>query len=352
MSKNSEILTDIEIEFKDSLKSINKKVKHANSKDEINIEYNKLLNIFLNKDSKLLKILKKLKKIKDIDEKRLIGKKANELREKITNEIKNSQKQTIIKFIENQTKQEKIDPTKPGILPKQFAHQNIVTQTIEKIEDIFISMGFGVEYSYEIDSAYNAFDTVNIPEDHPARDNWDTLWMEDNNLAIPHTSAMQNRILKNNNIPIKKIIIGKCFRNEATDATHEHTFYQMEGIYLDKNVSMGDMIGVLLEFLQNYFNSQFKYKFIPDFFPFVEPGGQIAIEKSAITHEKSQSEEYLEILGCGMIHPDVIKKAGKDPDIYNGFAWGVGIERLILLKYDISDIRLFYSGDLNFIKQF
>jgi len=166
---------------------------------------------------------------------------------------------------------------------------------------------------------------------------------------------MQNRILAQDNSLIKEIIIGKCFRNEATDARHEHTFHQLEGVYLAKKATMGDMLGVLLEFFEKYFERKLKYKFTPDFFPFVEPGAMLSIE-CVICDGKGckvcKFSGYLEVLGCGMIHPKVIANAGKNPKEYSGFAWGIGIERLALLNNDINDIRYFYSNNLRFINQF
>lgn len=297
---------------------------------------------YLGKSSKLLSILGNLKEMAAEDKKK-IGKAANQLRIELTEDLKKAGDKANAQLLRQQLENEHIDPTHPGITNTDKAAAHIITKTIEQIEDIFRGMGFEIEYSYQIDTPENAFDGVNIPENHPARDSWDTIWLSDGNLGIPHTSAMQNRIIAGNDLPIKKIILGKCFRNEATDATHEHTFHQMEGVYLDRHVTMAEMIGVLLEFLNSFFDAEFKHKFIPDFFPFVEPGGQLAIEKDG---------EYLEILGCGMVHPEVIRRAGKDPAKISGFAWGVGIERLIILKHGVEDIRHFFSSDLDFIKQF
>jgi len=194
-----------------------------------------------------------------------------------------------------------------------------------------------------------------ISKGHPARDSWDTFWTEDENILITHTSSMQNRVLRSKTPPIRAIVPGKCFRNEATDARHEHTFYQVEGIYVDKGITFTDMLGTLKTYFEAFFEKEIQVKFMPDFFPFVEPGGQMALS-CVLCDMKGckvcKGTGWLEILGCGMIHPNVLKEAGIDTDLYTGFAWGFGLERLIMLKQNIEDMRIFHSGDLRFIRQF
>jgi phenylalanyl-tRNA synthetase alpha chain len=355
MADELEKLDNIKQEFNESLKVVRTELKEAETEEEIQTRAKEIIDTYLGDSAELNAILSSLKDIEDKSLKKDIGTKANKLRNDIESKTQELQSELQEELIEKRLKKESIPANWPTKSTKQeYGHKHIVTQEIQRIEDIFTKMGFGVEYSLEIDTPENAFDFVNIPESHPARDSWDTLWMDDGNLAIPHTSAMQNRILSEGELPIRKVIIGKCFRNEATDATHEHTFYQLEGVYLDQNVNMGEMLGVLIEFLKAYYKKDFNYKFTPDYFPFVEPGAQMAIDKSVVTgnNEIKSKSDYLEILGCGMIHPRVIEMAGKDPEKYSGFAWGVGLERLLLLKYGIDDIRNFYSGDLRFIKQF
>jgi phenylalanyl-tRNA synthetase alpha chain len=352
--KKGELLTDLKIEFDKAISEYTSQIKTLEEKKEISQNIKKLQSKFLGKESKLLEILGSIKDIENKDEKKEIGKKSNELRVEFEEKIEEYKQESTKEFLKQSLEKEIIDPTRPGEKPF-VAHKHIISTTVEKIEDIFTNMGFGIEYSLEVDNAQNAFDFVNIPEDHPARDNWDTLWLEDGNLAIPHTSAMQNRIMSSNDVPIKKAIIGKCFRNEATDARHEHTFMQLEGVYLNKTASLSEMLGVLLEFFESFFDKKLKFKFTPDYFPFVEPGGQMAIE-CVLCDGKGcrvcKGSGFLEVLGCGMIHPNVIKMAGKDPKEYKGFAWGVGIERLVLINYQVNDIRYFYSGDLRFVEQF
>jgi phenylalanyl-tRNA synthetase alpha chain len=346
-------LDKINDNFKEDLAKAKSELETAKSEDEIQTKLKDIYDNYLGKEAELNEILGKLKDIDSPEEKKKIGTKSNKLRQEFEEEINTAKIDLQNELINKKLEEENIPANWPGkTTPETLGHAHIVTQELKLIEDIFTKMGFGVEYALEIDTPENAFDFVNIPESHPARDSWDTLWMDDGNLAIPHTSAMQNRILSSNDTPVRKVIIGKCFRNEATDATHEHTFHQLEGVYLDNNVSMAEMLGVMVEFLKAYYKKDFNYKFTPDYFPFVEPGAQMAIEKSVVTGDSGGDSEYLEILGCGMIHPKVIEMAGKDPEKTSGFAWGIGIERLLILKYGIDDIRNFYSGDLRFIKQF
>lgn len=348
-----EKVQDLRVEFKQDHSNLQSELKQLDQKSLLIGKVNDISKKYLGKSGSVTTILKQLKSIKDPAKKRELGSKINELRRYIETALSETEEKWSKILIERELSLQWSDPTRPGIQSTSIGKQHLVSKSLAEIEHIFRNMGFDVHYADEVDTAFNAFDTVNIPESHPARDNWDTLWLSDGNLGIPHTSAAQNRILQAEELPIKTVSIGKCFRNEATDATHEHTFYQLEGVFLDNQVSMADMLGVMLTFLENFFGAKIDYKFTPDHFPFVEPGGQLAIHKSAIGNDKLKSKsDYLEILGCGMIHPDVIEFAGKDPKRVSGFAWGMGIERILLLKYGIEDIRNFYGGDLRLIEQF
>lgn len=351
-----EQIKDLEIDFKVQLEKLVAAGGEAASVSEIDQNFSALKNQFLGPRSDLQSLLRSLKDINDSNEKKKIGKEANDLRQMIETKISQKQVEIKTKILNTTLKQEEIEATHPGTpIQQSLTHQHILSKTMEEIEDIFMRMGFDIEYANEVDNAYNTFDALNIPESHPARDSWDTLWLEDGNLIIPHTSAMQNRILRSGEAPIRKIILGKCSRNEATDASHEHTFTQCEGVYLDHNASMSQMLGVLLNFFENFFEQKLGYKFSPDYFPFVEPGGQLAIrfeKKKGGANATDTKANYLEVLGCGMIHPEVLRQAGRDPEKYSGFAWGFGVERMAMIKYNISDIRGFYSNDLRFNQQF
>lgn len=224
-----------------------------------------------------------------------------------------------------------------------------------KATEVFESMGFEIIEPTEIDNDFNHFTALNIPEGHPARDMWDTFWTESDQIAIAHTSTMQNRILSQLKPPIRAIVPGRCFRNEATDSSHEHTFYQIEGVYLDENINLSHLVSTLKTFLEKFFEREIRIKIQPTYFPFVEPAIEIMMERPGFTKDKNKkydNNEWLEVIPCGPIHPNVLKAAGIDPDKYSGFAWGFGLDRISMVKYGIDDIRHFHSGDLRFLKQF
>jgi phenylalanyl-tRNA synthetase alpha chain len=255
--------------------------------------------------------------------------------------------------------------TRPATLLAEEGSQHPLMRETERLIDIFTRMGFSALESRQIDDDWNMFTSLNFPEGHPARDDYDTFIVEEkdkdgNNLIAPaHTSTMQNRVLKENKHllqkgePIAYIIPGRVFRNEDVDATHDHTFYQLEGVYVDKGVNTGNLIATLRAFLEEYFGQKLRIKTQPFYFPFTEPSFEFAIEKPKSLKKSSDSvDEWLELLGCGMIHPNVLRAAGIDPEVYTGFAWGGGIDRLVMMKYGIEDIRHFHSGRLNFLRQF
>lgn len=241
--------------------------------------------------------------------------------------------------------------TQPGLLPTEWGSQHPITQEIERIGDIFSRMGFTVEDSRQLDNDYNMFEALNFPENHPARDDYDTFMTEEGLIPPAHTSTMQNRILKNNKLPIRAVIPGRTYRNEDVDATHEHTFHQLEGIYVDKGITLGHMLGTIKAFLEEYFEQEIEYKTQPFFFPFVEPGLEFMI-KMPKALRKGDDDSWLEIMGCGMIHPNVLREGGIDPDVYSGFAWGGGIDRMVILRHAIEDIRHFHSANLQFLRKF
>lgn len=234
-----------------------------------------------------------------------------------------------------------------------------LAQEITRIIDIFARMGFSAIESRQIDDDYHMFESLNFPEDHPARDDYDTFMTEEGLIAPAHTSTMQNRILADNKHllekgePIAYVIPGRVFRNEDLDATHEHTFHQLEGIYVDKGAHAGVLVAVLQTYLNEYFGEDLQTKLQPFYFPFTEPSFELAVERPSILRkDNSEEQKWLELLGCGMIHPNVLKMAGIDPNIYTGFAWGQGIERMVMMKNEIEDIRHFNSAKLDFLRQF
>ena len=249
--------------------------------------------------------------------------------------------------------------TKPQVLPASEGSIHPLSTEIERIIDIFGRMGFSAIESRQIDDDYHMFESLNFPEGHPARDDYDTFMTEEGFIAPAHTSTMQNRILQANKYSLEKgeaiayIIPGRVFRNEDLDTTHEHTFHQLEGIYVDKGVHIGMLIATLQTYMSEYFGQELQAKIQPFYFPFTEPSFEFAVERPDILKkDNSEEQKWLELGGCGMIHPKVLKMAGIDPAIYTGFAWGFGIERMVMMKNGIEDIRNFNSGKLNFLRQF
>ena len=244
----------------------------------------------------------------------------------------------------------------PSLLPTSQGTQHPLTREIAEVVDIFTRMGFKAIESRQIDDDFHMFGALNFPENHPARDGYDTFRTEEGFIPPAHTSTMQNRILKTGKEKLEAggqiaaISYGRVFRNEDVDATHEHTFYQCEGVFVSKNATLGQMLGTLRSFFETYYGQKLKIKTQPGYFPFVEPGLEFAIEKPAALGGKPG--EWLEMLGCGMIHPNVLRAADIDPEKYRGFAWGGGIERLVMLKYGIEDLRHFESGKLQFLRKF
>ncbi len=249
------------------------------------------------------------------------------------------------------------DRPKSGLAVNGSLHP--LTQEIARIVDIFARMGFTALESRQIDDDYHMFESLNFPEGHPARDDYDTFMTEEGLIAPAHTSTMQNRIISDNKHlleqgePIAYVIPGRVFRNEDLDATHEHTFHQLEGIYVGKNIHAGMLVATLKTYLNEYFGEELDVKLQPFYFPFTEPSFELAVERPTILRkDDSEEQKWLELLGCGMINPNVLRMAGVDPEVYTGFAWGQGIERMVMMKNEIEDIRHFNSAKLDFLRQF
>lgn len=256
---------------------------------------------------------------------------------------------------------------RPKILPSSEGSQHPLMTERDVMLDIFYRMGFTAEASRELDDDFHMFTSLNFPEDHPARDDYDTFMTIQTDkagkrlIAPAHTSTMQNRLLKKykSNLeagkPIAVVVPDRVFRNEDLDARHEHTFYQHEGIYVDKGIHAGHLMATLKTFLQEYYGQELDIKTQPFYFPFTEPSFEFALScpfcQKKGCHICSQTG-WIELLGCGMIHPNVLRMADIDPEIYTGFAWGGGIDRLVMMKHNIEDVRYFHSGKLDFLKQF
>jgi phenylalanyl-tRNA synthetase alpha chain len=256
---------------------------------------------------------------------------------------------------------------RPALLSADQGSRHPLMTEIALIADIFQRMGFVIAESRQLDDEYHMFTSLNFPEGHPARDDYDTFVTKETDknghpfIAPAHTSTMQNRMLKEHkpNLeagkPIAILIPDRVFRNEDLDPRHEHTFYQFEGIFVDKGIHAGHLMATLKTFLQEYFHQEIEIKTQPFYFPFTEPSFEFALSCPFCKKEGCSvcsQTGWIELLGCGMIHPNVLKMAGVDPAVYTGFAWGAGIERLVMMKYNIEDVRHFESGKLDFLRQF
>lgn len=262
-----------------------------------------------------------------------------------------------------------VNATIPELLTADQGSTHPLMQEIDTISDIFYRMGYVTEESREIDNQYHMFESLNFPKGHPARDDYDTFMTEETDadgerlIAPAHTSTMQNRILKKyrDNLArgeaIAAVVPDRVFRNEDLDARHEHTFYQVEGVYVAKGVNVGNLIATLQEFLQEYYGKKLDVRVNPFYFPFTEPSFEFALSCPFCEGEDEgckvcSGEGWIELLGCGMIHPNVLKAADIDPNVYTGFAFGCGVDRLVMMKYGIEDVRHFQSGKLDFLRQF
>ena len=254
-----------------------------------------------------------------------------------------------------------IDKTAPSAPNQAIPRFNLGSKhplmaELNKVLSIYSHMGFDIMEARQLDNEYNMFDTLNFPKGHPARDGYDTFRTSENFIPPAHTSTMQNRALRRyrerleNGGQIAVVIPGRVFRNEDADATHEHTFYQCEGVFVSKDATMGQMLGVLKNLFETYYGQKLNTKTQPGYFPFTEPSLEFLIEKPKSLGGKGDG--WLEMMGCGMIHTNVLKNDGINPDEYKGFAWGGGIDRLVMLKYGLTDIRYFESGSLKFLEEF
>jgi len=294
----------------------------------------------------------------DLSERGEYGRKLNELKQALESavtlreaELESSAVETI-----DITAPWDINASRPLLLPTEQGTQHPLTRELEVIIDIFTRMGFETHESRQIDDDWNMFGALNFPENHPARDGYDSFRTEEGFIPPAHTSTMQNRVLKEGKVKLEaggkiaSVSYGRVFRNEDVDPTHEHTFYQAEGVFVSETANLGQMIAVLKAFYEAYFGQTMNIKTQPGYFPFVEPGLEFCIEKPASIGGKPG--EWLEMLGCGMIHPNVLKAADIDPEKYRGFAWGGGVERMIMLRHGIEDLRYFESGKLQFLRKF
>ncbi len=329
------------------------KIENSAELESIRVQY-------LGKKGSVTDLLKGMKELSN-DERKALGAKVNELKGAVANKIAEKTAELKEKEIEREiNSMPEFDISMPAKLERGSYHP--ITLVQREVERIFKSMGFTVEDYSEVVTDYECFESLNIPKHHPARDMQDTYYLENGQLLKSQTSAAQNAIYKkykdalvNDGVPIKAIFPGRCFRNEATDACHENTFFQMEGVMVDKNISISNLIYFMKTMLSEVFQKDIKVRLRPGFFPFVEPGFELDISCLICGGEGCPSckhSGWLELCPCGMIHPEVLKAGGIDPDEYTGFAFGLGLTRLVMMKYGIKDIRDLNSGSLKSLSQF
>ena len=308
---------------------------------------------YLGKKGELTAILKQMGKL-SAEERPVMGQLANEVRAQIEQAIEKAQQDMAQRLIAAKLEKEQIDVTMPGqkvLLGKQHPLNTV----LHELYDIFTGMGFSIAEGPEVEYDYYNFEALNIPKNHPARDTQDTFYINDNIVLRTQTSPMQVRTMEKQRPPIRVIAPGRVYRSDAVDATHSPVFHQIEGLVVDKGITMGDLKGTLEVFAKRLYGEDTGVRFRPHHFPFTEPSAEMDVTCFKC-HGKGcplcKGEGYIEILGCGMVHPKVLRGCDIDPEVYSGFAFGIGLERIVMQRYKIDDLRLFYENDLRFLTQF
>lgn len=313
---------------------------------------------YLSRKGEFNEIKKGLKDL-SVEDKKIVGSLANEITQKLESSIKDKFKLFYEKELNEKLQKEKIDVTLPGqYVPRGHVHP--LTSTTNEICSIFQSLGFSVvpdEFAPEVETEYYNFDMLNVPKDHPARDMQDTFYtnIAENVVLRSQTSGAQIHAMEGKNPPIRIIAPGRVYRNENINSRKNNFFHQIEGLYVDKNITFGDLKGVLNEFIRIYFGESRPTRFRSSFFPFTEPSAEVDVQCIMCSGKGCRTcsgTGWLEVLGAGMVDPNVLRGVGIDPDVYSGFAFGMGVERLAMLKYAVDDIRLFFNNDVRFLKQF
>ena len=324
-------------------------IKNANDEKVLNDARVK----YLGKKGELTLILRGMGGLSP-EERPVIGSLVNEVRDEIENLIEEREKEFKVEEIKRKLETEKIDVTMPG-KKVNLGSVHPITQIIKDIEEIFIGMGYEIADGPEVELATYNFDKLNTPPDHPARDIQDTFYITDDIVLRSQTSPVQARVMENQKPPIKIICPGAVYRSDSVDATHSPVFHQIEGLVVDKNISMGDLKGTLEMFAKKCLGEKTKIRFRPHHFPFTEPSAEADVSCFVCGGKGCRvckGEGWIELLGCGMVHPNVLRNCGIDPEEYSGFAFGFGVERIAMAKFGIEDMRLLFENDVRFLKQF
>lgn len=310
---------------------------------------------YLGKKGSLTSVLRGMGKLSK-EERPVVGEIANKVREAITTAFDEKNEKLEMARLEQQLEAEAIDVTLPG-RPVKVGGAHLLTSIVEELEDLFIGMGYEVREGPEVEIDFYNFEALNLPKDHPARDMQDTFYITNELLMRTHTSPVQARTMREyrGEKPVKMICPGKVYRRDTDDATHSHQFTQIEGLYVDKNVRMSDLKGTLDTFAKKMFGEDREIRLRPSFFPFTEPSVEMDISCKVCNGagcNVCKGTGWIEILGGGMVHPKVLEMGGYDPEVYSGFAFGMGAERIAMLKYGVNDIRKFYTNDIRFLTQY
>ena len=287
-------------------------------------------------------------------ERPLVGKSLNRIKGRIESALDERRRELEAQRRRAQLESERLDITLPGYLPPQ-GRSHPLTRVRREMEEIAVRMGFSVLSGPELELDHYNFEALNIPKEHPARDTQDTLYITENLLLRTHTSPVQIRTMERQAPPIRMVVPGRVYRRDTVDATHSPMFHQMEGLVVDEGITFGDLKGTLEVFLRELFSRNLKVRFRPSYFPFVEPGAEVDIECIFCSSRGCgvcKRTRWIEIMGAGMVHPQVFSMVGYDAERYTGFAWGMGIDRIAILKYRVRDLRLFFDNDLRFLRQF
>ena len=308
---------------------------------------------YLGKKGELTLILRSMGGLSP-EERPVAGQLANKVREELTNAIENAFSEIAAKANAEKIKTETIDVTLPGA-SVELGKKHPLSIVLDEIYDIFSSMGFSIVKGPEVELDYYNFEALNIPKNHPARDTQDTFYINDNILLRTQTSPVQVRTMEKQKPPIRIIAPGRVYRSDPVDATHSPVFHQIEGLVVDKGITMGDLKGTLEVFAKELYGNDTVVRFRPHHFPFTEPSAEMDVmcfKCQGKGCRLCKGEGWIEILGCGMVHPEVLRNCGIDPDVYSGFAFGVGLERIVMRRFNIDDMRLLFENDLRFLKQF
>lgn len=337
----------------ENLKKIEEEAELALAEADSLEKLEELRIVFLGKKGKITDVLKQMGKISP-EERPVIGQTANKVKDKL-NELICARKDELAEVVKKKRmEEERIDITLPGTrILTGYAHP--LSRITREIEEIFIGLGFTIEEGPEIETDYNNFEALNVPKYHPARDLQDTFYIDDHYLLRTHTSPVQVRTMARQKPPIRIIAPGRVYRSDEIDASHSPVFYQAEGLVIDKNISFADLKGTIQLFVQAVFGENTRTRFRPSYFPFTEPSAEVDISCVICGGEGCRlcsHTGWLEVMGSGMVHPRVLEMAGIDPEEYSGFAFGMGLDRITMLKYGINDIRLLYENDQRFLHQF